>query len=168
MATLNPAYLHELAREILGASVDSLNDDGITPPDRRYVHPGSNFDVADDCDQLVVSMERVYSGVPGEPFEARNEILGNPRSAQFSVRIVTCVNTVDSQGRAPSDDEIDADALVTYSLVWSIYQGLLERIGDERLLGACQHVIVGDATPIGPEGGMGGWFITLDVQLEES
>lgn len=160
MAVANPDYLYELAEDILTASEGVLTDNGVTLPSRRAIWPG---EIVDECDQLAVTLSQIYSGSPGNPV-ADPERGGYVRTAQYIIRIVRCLESLDEQGRGPSDEEINADSLVAYTDIWVLFQGLIERYAAKTFLSSCQGVLFSLITPVGPQGGLGGWAVTIDIE----
>lgn len=162
--TLN-TYLFDLAKEILAECVDILSDAGITPPEIQAVWPGEIVD--EGCDQISVGLERLYNGLPGLEAASPEAVaeMAWARSASYVVRIVRCVNSGNDRGRPPTVTEIEDDAEATYSDIWAIHQGLVTRYHAGTFLEACQSFLVGNALPAGPDGGVGGWTITLDMAV---
>lgn len=159
-------YLYDLAQEILDAAADSLVDDGLAVPDKVYVSPGAIADFPDDCpDQLAVHLQRVYSGIPGTEV-ASPEDCGFARTAEFVVRLVRCLDSSDDDEGNPSSAALDADAHGLLQDGWSLHQGLLSRYAAGTFLSACQALVVGNLTSVGPQGGLGGWQLLVQAQIE--
>ena len=162
MPVANVDYLYSLGQEILTNAVAALAANGIAAPARRYVSPG---EIADDCEQMVVQLSRVYSGFPGGEILAP-EKCGFVRTGEFLLRLIRCVLDTEDQ-LPPTDAELDARGRTLLQDVWVLHQGLIERYGSGAFLARCQDLALGGASPVGPEGGLGGWQFVLQIQLEE-
>lgn len=77
----------ELADIILNTVVATYADHGVELPTRRYLAVGGAGSTVHDCEQVTVSFEQGYSGLPGnqamEPAKC-----GGPRSAVFVIEVV--------------------------------------------------------------------------------
>lgn len=165
MPVAHPDHLYTLADEILATCIDALSDNGIAPPTKNFISAGTIIDFPDECpDMLAVELTRIYTGLPGIEV-ALPEKCGHARTAEFLIRIVRCLDSANEENNNPTVDQLNADALATYSDIWVLHQELIERKAAGTFLDACQSLLIGNALPDGPEGGIGGWTIQLDVQI---
>ena len=87
-----------LGRDILCAVQDGYSVEGITLPERQYLTLGTP---ANDCEQLVVSWQQSYLGVPGDEASAPQNC-DAPRSAVFVVQLSRAMPVVNDRGRSPA------------------------------------------------------------------
>lgn len=77
----------EIADLILNTVVATYADQGVALPERRYLAVGGQGDTVHDCEQVTVSFEQGYSGLPGN--QAQEPATANdPRTAVFIVEVV--------------------------------------------------------------------------------
>jgi hypothetical protein len=155
-------HLYAVAQEILSTAVDILGDADLEVPERQFVTFG---EVADDCDLIAVSWQALYVGEPGAP-NLQPEGLGFvTRSSSFEVRRIKCISSSDERGTPPSAAEMNEDAEAILTDLWTLYQGFVARKGDKTFLEGCQGFAIGNALPVGPTGGIGGFVLPLEVQV---
>lgn len=86
----------QIADHILNTVVATYADHGVDLPSRRYLAVGGQGETVHDCEQLTVSFEQGYSGLPGN--QAQEPVkCASPRSAVFIVEVVRALpqpNTV--------------------------------------------------------------------------
>lgn len=169
MTVANPSLVWDLAVELLAAAEQALTDNGIDLPDRRFVTFGEVVDdVGEGCDGLLaVTGMRIFTGTPGQEV-ALPEQCGYARTLEMLVRIVRCVHPAegDEEQIIPTTTELEYDARTTMRDVWVILQGLIEQHANQDLYPACQRLMFGNASVAGPSGGVGGWQILVQVQLD--
>ncbi len=118
--TAEDTRLITLGRTILAGIVDGYAERGISLPDRQYLTIGTP---ANDCEQLVVSWQQSYLGMPGneatEPTKCESL-----RTAVFSVQLCRKMPVVSDGGNAPKPDKIQQhseaillDAKVLFDIV---------------------------------------------------
>jgi len=84
---IEPNEFVEIADHILNTVVETYADHGVDLPERRYLAVGGQGDTVHDCEQLTVSFEQGYSGVPGN--QAQEPVkCATPRTAVFIVEVV--------------------------------------------------------------------------------
>ena len=155
-------YLYTIAQEILAVATDILDDAGLEVPERTFVTFG---EVPDDCDLMAVAWQGLYTGEAGAP---NNQPEGQGfvnRAATFEIRRIRCISSSDERGTPPSPTEINEDAELLLTDLWAIYQGFVARKGDRSFLTSCEGFTLGNAVPVGPSGGVGGWILPVDVQV---
>lgn len=77
----------EIADLILNTVVATYADQGVALPERRYLAVGGQGETVHDCEQLTVSFEQGYSGLPGNQAQEPSKYVG-PRTAVFIVEVV--------------------------------------------------------------------------------
>lgn len=77
----------ELADRILNTVVATYADHEVDLPARRYLAVGGPGSTVHDCEQVTVSFEQGYSGLPGNQAMEPSKCVG-PRSAVFVVEVV--------------------------------------------------------------------------------
>lgn len=91
----------EIADHILNTVVVTYADHGVDLPERRYLAVGGQGDTVHDCEQLTVSFEQGYSGLPGN--QAQEPVkCASPRSAVFVVEVVRALPLPNTADAAPS------------------------------------------------------------------
>ena len=77
----------DIADHILNTVVATYADQEVALPERRYLAVGGQGDTVHDCEQVTVSFEQGYSGLPGN--QAQEAVKSSdPRSAVFIVEVV--------------------------------------------------------------------------------
>lgn len=93
---LDPNEFVEIADLILNTVVATYADHGVSLPDRRYLSVGGVGMTVHDCEQVTVSFEQGYSGLPGSQAQEPAKCAG-PRTGVFIVEVVRALpqpNTV--------------------------------------------------------------------------
>lgn len=148
--------LYVLGVELLESIVDEFALLGLPLPPRQYV---ANGDVAFDCEQLVVTLERVYSGLPGQE-TTRRTLLPRLQSAQYAAYLVRCAPVMDDRGRPPEEAAMEASAITLYSdmnVMWRV-------IG--TIWGNCRDSSIGTVEIVGPSGGYVAALARVAVQVQ--
>jgi hypothetical protein len=160
--------LGETAGVLLAAFAEQLEAQGIQVPDRRYVAPGGQ--IAEDGDQLVLVLATISQGQPGRPdagtFVPGSEIL----AARFTVQLIHAIPALHDAPTAgmmiPGEEELgesgvrlldEAEALVNAAMA----------IHAEQLVtqGGLQGFSIGPCVPLGPDGGMAGTQLPVEISL---
>lgn len=148
--------LFEAAAALLQAVEDSWTEVDVLPS-RRYV---SNGAVAHDCEQATVAILRTYAGTPSALASGPTQGMAT-RTATLRAEVARCVPSTDEGGPMPSAAGIqdsaeevhrDHDLLIIAARKFAKESG-------------CEEVIIGDALPFGPEGGIAGWGLEVRAQL---
>lgn len=151
--------LFEIAEHLLGMVGDAADDLDHPLPARRQVGEGA---LAWDCDMVSVNLVSIFRGQPG------GELLGPLRAsdtwtAEIGVWIIRCATMPNDQGDLPSAEQVTASAgpLLRDAVLLSagIMPGLME------LSKACTAIAVRRVFPQGPEGGLAGHLLGLEVTL---
>lgn len=164
--------LVRIANAVLESVATNLTLDGISVPERQYIHAGdiAHDFAGDDCaSALVVSWNGFVQGggnatIPGTVIKC-----AVPLVASFSVALLRCVPTLtESLGNmyAPAVEDLQASAEQILqdanSMVSNIVQAGLN--GDLSEVG-CGLQSLGTILPVGPFGGVGGSILTLFVNI---
>lgn len=98
---IDPNEFVDLADHILNTVVATYADHGVDLPERRYLAVGGQGDTVHDCEQLTVSFEQGYSGLPGNQAQEPVKCDG-PRTAVFVVEVVRELPQPNTAAAAPS------------------------------------------------------------------
>lgn len=152
--------LSTLAHDLLASVVGRLTAAGIVLPTRRYVWVGA---VAVDCEQVVVSYEQSFLGLPGlqDASAIQCSVL---RSAQFAISIIRCVPSPDRSGTPPSVESLDAVATVMLTDALELMRQVVTGYRDRDFSSTCDSMSILNVVPVGPSGGYGG--VTMHVQVQ--
>lgn len=152
-----PPRVHDAAAGVRDAVAAALAAAARPAFPRVYVSDGA--DVAYDCEQLVVAVENVRSGLPGEAgfvyLDARLTW-----TAVLAVHAVRCAPTLDDQGNPPEPAEITASA----AGIQGDGAALLE--GARVYAQACRRAAVATLTFPGPLGGYAVAVMRVEVLLD--
>jgi hypothetical protein len=153
--------LHDFATDVLTAVVDAFAAAAVDLPARRYVAHG---EVAYDCDQLVVGLERFALGLPGAEDQG---VIRAPvsRTAIFAVHLLRCVPVPDKQGNPPTPDALDDSSLELMVDAWLLLTGVLGAYNDSELSTRCDSLAIAGLDPYGPQGNYGGSVLRIGAQV---
>lgn len=160
--------VYDAAALLLSLLASGYSEAGVTLPDRKYVTPG--VVPAYDEPQLTVSVLAVRVGIIGTTIGAPIRECGNVRYVSLRAELVRCTPTVKESGAAPSAaelltsaQEILRDLELVHSLTYAS-RGTLAGKGDARD-GIGLPVAMSSSTPLGPDGGLSGVRVDVDVPL---
>lgn len=126
------------------------------PFDRIIVSDGA--DVVYDCEQLILAVEGIRTGVPGVPDAAQLD--GRVAwTAIVAVHAVRCAPTMDDQGNAPSPESISESAESVHADADALMRGAFD------FAQACRRAAVATLTFPGPLGGYAVALMRLEVSL---
>lgn len=98
---LDPQEFAELADLILNTVVTTYADHGVDLPTRRYLAVGGQGETVHDCEQVTVSFEQGYSGLPGN--QAQEPVkCASPRSGVFIVEVVRALPSPNTDAANPA------------------------------------------------------------------
>lgn len=164
--SLDPDAVYVLAVASLDAIVSGWPGDLEPLPARRYVTFG---EVAWDCEQLVVSVERTF-GVDTADVLSEN-VLGIDASAPFQLRgltlacsLIRCVPVVKDSGAPPTTTELNESASIVLADGVAMFNALAaaQRAGT---LGTCNGVAFESGDAQTPDGAFGGWITRARLLL---
>lgn len=132
--------LAQLADKLLAKVQEIFGQVGIALPGRQYVTLGSP---AQDCEQLTVSWQNAYAGLPGQEMSEAQRC-DAPRSAVFIITITRCVPVSDGAGgsRPPKTSDLITSAHGLYHDAWLL---LISAQSMDDYLGIIANVEAGDA-----------------------
>lgn len=159
-----------VAQRMLTGIVDHFDAQGWDLPDRRYVAAGSPTIIAADDEHLAVCLAAMHSGVTPRSLNATGGVQGRgarsvhtPR-ADFGVRLMRCVSTIDDSGEPPSADELHADGVRLLTdpgrLLTALYTWLNN---DFQAYNPSPMTVLGDVDVIGPMGGLAGHTVKVTI-----
>ena len=156
--------LATLATDILTALVAELTADGITVPDRRYVHAG---EVAWDCEQFVVSLKAMRPTMTG----GADVLPTGPggcvvlRSAVFELSLIHCAPEPFQDGSRPTSVALNTWGIGRCDDALSLMRGVVRAHNAGSFGEVCSQVRIEEVNSLGPDGGYGGVAVTIAVQL---
>lgn len=98
---LDPNEFVEIADLILNTVVATYADHGVDLPARRYLAVGGQGDTVHDCEQLTVSFEQGYSGLPGNQAQEPVKCAG-PRTGVYVVEVVRALPSPNTAAANPA------------------------------------------------------------------
>jgi hypothetical protein len=160
--------LYDTATTALQVVVDAAAAAQVTLPTRQYVVPG--LAAAYDCPQLTVTIQAVQVGVPGQ---AIGQPIANCQRLRYATyRVELLRKTPTQQGSAPpSVAKLDESAKEVLRDMEVIHGALLDQRAKiagqgNPARGVGVPIAIGNATPIGAEGGLAGTRVDIDVPLQ--
>lgn len=97
----------ELAEHILDTIREVFIQEEVDLPKRQYLAIGGQGDTVHDCEQLTISFEQSYSGLPGD--QAQTPVKCDmPHSAVFIVELVRAIPTANSSSSTEDTPTIPA------------------------------------------------------------
>lgn len=152
-----PSRAFDLMNAVMAELVGAYAELGSTPPDRRYVWIGTP---AVDCEQLVISYNRIYTGIPAQ--EA-NEPLYLPvvqRVVEMRVEVHRCVPVLDDNAAPPDPDTMQAAAQTIIEDAWIVRRALENYPSGDMLRS------VGLEEQIEAQGGFAGFSILFGLGIQ--
>jgi hypothetical protein len=138
---------------------------GPDAPTRVFINEGVP---ADDCEQLIIYMEAMRSGVTLDGGFERNALDAATVSlviVDYAARIVRCAAQVGPQGQAPSAAVAEANAQAILSDADVLMTTVLQAVDAGTLWGLCDGVSKPTVTPIQAQGMVVGNLLRVSVQL---
>lgn len=140
--------LVELLSGVLDRTVAGFASYNVTLPTRQYWVMGPP---AADCAQVVVAFIQSYLGPPGDE-ASRPQRCNSPRSAVLQVTVTREVPTVNSHGKPPTPEKIEAAAEISAMDAWILMEIAAELDGwDETNFGLG---VIATVEAGAPEGGL--------------
>lgn len=145
----------EIAENILRQIELTYAEHEVGLPTRRYITVGGEGETVHDCEQVTVSFEQGFSGLPGEQAQSP-ATCNSPRSAVFVVEVVRCIPTADSAsasksryGSTTSLNNLSADTMTEIAKTQMVDAMILLEAGlsagENALTGALVDVSAGTA-----------------------
>lgn len=158
-----------VAQRMLTAIVDYFDDRSWDLPERRYLAAGSPNVLAADDEHLAVTLAAMYSGITPRSLNQTGVPSRGARSmhvprADFKVRLMRCVATIDDSGEPPTPDQLTADGLRLLADPGRLMTALFAwQDHDTQPVFTNPEVVIGDAEVIGPMGGLAGHMVTVTM-----
>lgn len=162
----SPDMIGLLATAVLDTVVAAYAAATIDLPDRRYTTSGA---VAYDCEQVVVSLVRLYPGIafledPSQPVLKATLL----RSIQLAVHVVRCIPTLKDSPAGdvfPEPTELDASGQELLVDAYMLPTCIVRAWHDGDLSSYCSTLGVRELVPAEPDGGFGGSILSIDAQF---
>ena len=148
--------LSDTAADLRDAVVAALAAAGRPAFPRVYVSDGGN--VAYDCEQLVVAVEDIRPGLPGEAGTVQLDTRVT-WTAIIAVHALRCAPTIADDGTPPTPAEIDASAAVILADADALLRGAYD------FAQACRRAATATLTFPGPTGGYAVAVMRLEVHV---
>lgn len=151
------------AERLLAALLAVYDEARVELPTRRYLAPGPM--TAWDDEHAAVYLTSTLPGssdranTPGGHPARGAGAQSTPRGA-YEARVVRCIPTLDDDGAAPPADAITSSARELLRDVGLLLDAVY-RFAGEAPLGSV--ATPGQAQPLGPDGGLAGWSVTVTV-----
>lgn len=158
----DPTHIWDIATGLLDAVVDLYAAEGIDLPERRVVVEGIP---AFDCVSVIVSLRRVFRGLPNVSFGEQTLACAGIRTAEFHILILRCASAPDDDGNPPAVNVIQSFSEPIYTDAWVLTAGMQLAALNGSLGAACDDISIGELAVIGPEGAIGGVDLTVLWQL---
>jgi hypothetical protein len=151
--------LFEIADYLLGAVADAADEHSHPLPDRRQVGEGT---LAWDCPMVSVNLVSIFRGQPGGELQAPLRA-SDTWTAELGVWIIRCATMPNDQGDLPSAEAVTASAGPLLRDAVLLSAGIMPALFE--LSRTCTAVAVRRVFPQGPEGGLAGHLLGLEVTL---
>lgn len=148
--------------ELLAQAVTALGADA---PERQSVEHGEEFDLPHDCEQLLVSLTSyTLEQQRGAPEGGGCAVIP---VATFLVELLLCYPYGTPEEPAPDVDEISTAARRIADAGVALVDGLHDAnvAGDLFTGRCCDDITIAAPQPVGPDGGLAGWVLTLSVRM---
>jgi hypothetical protein len=109
MGMQDPNEIVNLAEMILSTVQSVYAEYGVTLPARQYLNAGARATTVHDGEQVTVSLDMAYSGLPGNQAQTPVRI-DDPRTATFFIEVVRSLPTPGNSGRPPTPDTLTLKA----------------------------------------------------------
>lgn len=126
-------------------------------PARQYWTMGT---AVVDCDQLVVSLNSMYLGAPGQPVNEPTRC-NMPRTATVTISIARNFPVVGQNGRPPSGNKIEEASYASAIDAWVLMQSLY--LFDQWNDGSYGLGVIASLDIVEPEGGF--QIVSMDLTL---
>lgn len=153
-----------LGLSIKTQAIAALQLNGQPVPDRVFFTAGNVVIEPELCEQLAVTLERLYYGKVGQPFTGGlSNVPQTARCADYQVVLTRCV-PLPANGGAPTAQDMEQTAELVALDGWWLTRGLRAAwaAGD---LGGCTDLAIVESSASGIEGGRLSWVLKLAVEL---
>jgi hypothetical protein len=135
------------ARGLLEQIQNIFEQEDVALPERQILTVGAPTDVAWDCEQLVVSFDQIYNGLPGQQEQVPSNCSG-PRTAVLTAQLVRCVPTgeISRAGMIPpAPAQMTATAEQFMIDAWLLMDGGMTFADSQQFLGGLADVTIAPA-----------------------
>lgn len=101
-------------------------------PARQYITVGQASEIVHDCDQLTVTFEQTYTGMPGAPDATPPPGCENPSTVVMAVELVRVIE-VPKSGRQGPPKPVSAELMSESARAQMIDTYLLMQVGKRRI-----------------------------------
>lgn len=169
-------YLNDIpkfADEVMASIERVYAGAGLSLPQLRYITAGGIGDTVHDCEQVTISWEQSYTGLPGNPMQEMTRCDG-PTTSVFVIEIVRCIPEATSGTRRaarstpnsavqPVNTSERSEAAYTQMRDAFLLREAGMAAGESDLL-TTQGVLL-DVSAGTPQGGYQGMLMTLAVAI---
>jgi hypothetical protein len=158
-----------VAQRMLNAVVGYFTAQDWDLPERQYLAAGSPTILAADDEHLAIGLAAMHSGITPRSLNSSGAPSKGARSihvprADFKVRLMRCVATIDDSGQPPEPEELTADGLRLLADPGRLLTALFHwHDTDAEFTNTNPQVVVGDVDVIGPMGGLAGHAVSVTV-----
>lgn len=156
--------IFDLANHVLDVIRSRFAEYEVELPVRQFVQIGGRGSAVHEGEQLSVSMEQVYSGLPGDQ-SANPTKCTDPMTVVFGIELVRCVPTPSSGGRSTKPVPVSTEKIEETAKIQSMDAQILMEAG---LIAAESTWLKGgmaDVTAGTPEGGLQALVMSLILVL---
>jgi hypothetical protein len=133
-------------------------------PDRQFA---TGTTIAEDCEQLVVAFDSIFTGTPGQAATPQFIRPSSTRVATFTVQINRLIPSLEGVGQgtmAPSAADIQASGIDLMTDAFLMHRGLMTA-ANARAFGDPKGVSLGPVTPTPAAGEIGGMTMIVTIDL---
>jgi len=166
-----PGDLFETANDLLLAAAEALDTvpdflgtGFLGAPDRQFIAPGNP--VHDCCEQLAVWVNPVGAGSRSPGTLAPVMQITRPTLRVHATRCVPTGRLVGKQYVPPTPEVLSASAEQHLADGWALWNHIFNLIRAEQLFIKCSKIIWDGLRSITPQGGCGGYTLTLRVEKD--
>lgn len=163
----NPDLASQLLIGLLDCACTALNasNSNCKCPCRKFINVGETaWDQCCPDGQLWANIERIFTYKTFPIAAANVEGCQTPLAADVVIGLIRCAPTMNTNGEAPTPDQLTNAAIEFYADAQAIYQGLICCLVPTR---RCQEFAMGAQRFIGPRGGCVGVETRLTIQLTD-
>jgi hypothetical protein len=151
------------AEALLATFAAELTEAGIAVPARQYLNPGSL--VAWDEPQFTIAVLRIFPGQPGKAVSQPVLPGAIQRSVSFGILLLVEVPALNAQGDLPATSDLDTSGQFIAQLAADFWTVAVELWTEGKFAPLNADVLLGDVTPVGPQGGLAGVSIEIQMSL---
>lgn len=163
------ATLPQAATSILTAFASELGALGVKVPGTQYVSAGVTVLAAWDTEQLVVNLQEVTQGQPGQPGGGTIHPQALAFFAQFAVLLIRPVSILTGVGSqivmTPAAASLNADGVMAIEDASAMTQAAINIYANQILEPIGMGFEIGPVNTIGPDGGYCGTRCLVTVSL---